>query len=144
MWLPFIGPIIERVVGVVDKLIPDADMAATIKAEATLAAMQLDYREMHALIESRAKVIAAEYTDGSWLSRSWRPITMLVFTGVVGFNYLLAPIASLDPIPMPTALGALEAGSGWIPGGTECREDRARSGQDHEERWRRWHGYLKL
>lgn len=30
-----------------------------------------------------AKMISAEVSQGGWLSRSWRPITMLVFVGII-------------------------------------------------------------
>ena len=35
------------------------------------------------LMESQAKIISAEATGQSWIQRSWRPITMLVFVGLI-------------------------------------------------------------
>lgn len=36
-------------------------------------------------------VIVAEAQGGSWLQRSWRPITMLTFVAIIANNYIIAP-----------------------------------------------------
>jgi hypothetical protein len=95
MWIPFVGPIIDKVLGVIDKIVPDSDLATKLKAEAALEAMKLDYSEVNTLVEAWAKVIASEYENGNSLSRSWRPITILTFTYIIAHNYIFVTMFSL-------------------------------------------------
>lgn len=49
------------------------------------------------LLEAQSNIITAEAQGQSWLQRSWRPITMLVFLGLVvadSFGWLSNPLAS--------------------------------------------------
>ena len=93
--LPVIGPIIEKVVGVIDKAVPDKDLAAKLKTEFETQLSQLDYSYLQKEIEARAQIIVAEAGSQSWIARNWRPITMLVFVYIVAHNYIVAPIASM-------------------------------------------------
>ena len=47
------------------------------------------------LISTQGAIIEAEAKGGSWLQRSWRPITMLVFVFIIANNYILFPYISL-------------------------------------------------
>ncbi|HEX7965728.1 MAG TPA: 3TM-type holin [Gammaproteobacteria bacterium] len=71
----------------VDKAIPDQDLQAKLKASIQTAVLSADVLAL----ESQAGVVKAEAQGESWLQRNWRPITMMVFVGVVFNNYLLAP-----------------------------------------------------
>lgn len=49
------------------------------------------------LLEAKSNIVVAEAQGGSWLQRSWRPITMLVFLALVvadSFGWLASPLAS--------------------------------------------------
>ena len=70
--------------GIVDRLVPDKNLAMQIKAEM---ATQLHQLEMET-IKAQAATITAEATGKSWLQRNWRPITMLVFVGLVVARWL--------------------------------------------------------
>jgi len=52
-----------------------------LKIQAGLTARIIDYEAE--LARSRAQVITAEAQGQSWLQRTWRPITMLTFLGLV-------------------------------------------------------------
>ena len=49
--------------------------------QAQLTGKVMDYEAR--LVEAKAKVITAEAQGQSWLQRTWRPITMLSFLGLV-------------------------------------------------------------
>jgi len=63
---------------VIDKVVPDKDLAARLKNSIKVAFME----EGMALIKAQASIIVAE-ANGSFLQRNWRPVTMLVFVGLV-------------------------------------------------------------
>ena len=64
---------------VIDKVFPDAENAEQVKV--VLAEMMLK-GELDTLAE-QAGVIKSEAKGDGWLQRSWRPLVMLVFTGLI-------------------------------------------------------------
>jgi len=65
----------------------EAQMAAAMQAQ--------EYESQ--LLKSKADIITAEAKGGSWIQRSWRPITMLTFLGLVvadSFGWLPSPLAA--------------------------------------------------
>ena len=92
--IPIIGPIIEKIIGVVDKAIPDKDLAEKLKSELQSQMLNLDYSAVEKEIEARAKIIVAEAQGESWLQRNWRPILMLTIVTIVANNYLIFPYLS--------------------------------------------------
>lgn len=95
----FISNIFEPAVKLVDELHTSdeerLELQSKIKAvENELLAKVIDYESQ--LLESKSAIITAEATGQSWLQRNWRPITMLVFLGLVvcnSFNWLANPLA---------------------------------------------------
>ena len=59
---------------------------AILKIETGVRMRLLDIKEK--LIERRADVVVAEAQGESWLQRSWRPITMLVFVALIVLHWL--------------------------------------------------------
>ena len=51
------------------------------KVQLQTAVQFMDYERQ--LLEGQTQIIVAEARGGSWLQRSWRPITMLTFLGLV-------------------------------------------------------------
>jgi hypothetical protein len=77
---------IAPVAGLIDKLhTSDAErleaQRALFVAEAELTGKVLDYEAR--LMEAQASIVKAEAAADSWLTRSWRPIVMMVFLGMV-------------------------------------------------------------
>lgn len=84
--LGFVAKVFEPAVKLVDELHTSEEERLKIKSELfrvqTEMAMQvLQYEQQ--LLESKTKIIVAEAQGGSWLQRSWRPITMLTFLVLV-------------------------------------------------------------
>ena len=80
-----LGGAISPIAGLIDSLHTSEDeklqaKAALLTIQADLTAKVLSYEAT--LAQEQASVIRAE-AGGSWLSKSWRPIVMLVFTGLV-------------------------------------------------------------
>lgn len=79
---------LDKVFGVVDKAIPDKDLATKLKAELQQNILLKDYDLITKELESKSNIILAETKSESWLTRTWRPITMLVFVGLVVSDWL--------------------------------------------------------
>ncbi|WP_067582378.1 3TM-type holin [Endozoicomonas ascidiicola] len=75
--IPIVGKIIERV-------IPDPDKAAEDKNQLVELAVNGELDEL----AQRAGIINTEAKGESWLQRNWRPIVMLVFTGLIVARWL--------------------------------------------------------
>ena len=54
------------------------------------------------IIESKAKIITAEAKSEHFLTSTWRPITMLVFTFIIANNYILVPYFQAFGLDIPT------------------------------------------
>lgn len=62
-----------------DKLAVDANTAAQIKA----AVLEQAMAQGAALDMAAADIVKTEAASSGWLTRSWRPLVMLVFTGLI-------------------------------------------------------------
>ncbi len=84
---------------------------AMVGAQVEFAGKVLDY-ELR-LVEAQTKVLTAEAQGGSWLQRSWRPLTMLVFLALVvcdAFGWLTFRIAPEAWTPLQIGLGGYVVG----------------------------------
>lgn len=57
-----------------------------IETDLAIKQTELIFKQMELekdIADLNAKIVTAETTQGSWLSRSWRPITMLVFVIII-------------------------------------------------------------
>ena len=63
------------------------------------------------LLEAQSSIIVAEAQSDSWLTRSWRPITMLTFVALIVLSFFMA-------IPIPSDLWfVIKLGLGGYGGG---------------------------
>lgn len=76
---------------IISRFFPDKGEQAQRKAEllTMMAAGEFDQ------FKQRVSVIVAEAQSKSWLTASWRPITMLTFVAIIANNYMLYPYLSL-------------------------------------------------
>ena len=84
--LGFISKVIAPVTALVDKLHTSDD--ERLEAKSVLLNMQtqlmtqtLDYEKQ--IASAQRDIIVAEATANSWLTRTWRPITMLTFVALI-------------------------------------------------------------
>ena len=110
--LPSIGRTLE-------KAVTDKDLRQTLMHDikSTVLSMQAS------LVSSQEKIIVAEAQGGSWIQRSWRPITMLTFVFIIANNYILVPYAvafgaSVPMLDIPPGMWSLlTVGIGGYIGG---------------------------
>ena len=67
----------------VDKAVEDKDLAKRIEAEIQKELIHNTQSEFNAA----AKIVLAE-AQGSWIKGNWRPVTMLVFVGLICAHWL--------------------------------------------------------
>jgi hypothetical protein len=86
---------------------------ALAQLQVGFAASALDYEAK--LLEQQASVVRAEAQGASWLQRSWRPITMLTFLGLI-----VADTFGLTRAPIPPEMWTLlQLGmTGYVAGRT--------------------------
>ncbi len=97
MFSGLIGPVINGIFGIVDKVVPDGDQAARIKGELQTLVLTGQLKE----IEEAASVIRAEANGESWLQRNWRPMLMCLFGIIIANNYIVSPILGTLMMPLP-------------------------------------------
>ena len=84
--LGFISKILEPITGLVDQLHTSDDerleaKAVLLQLQTSLMSQTLDYEKQ--IAQSQRDIIVSETQANSWLTRSWRPITMLTFVFLV-------------------------------------------------------------
>jgi hypothetical protein len=84
--------LIELVGGWIDRAVPDENLAAKLKHDMRLNLLPLMQQEL----QVQGEIIVAEAKSESWLARSWRPITMLTFVGLVVARWFGLTIEGID------------------------------------------------
>ena len=84
--LSFLGSALKPAFDLVDSLVTTDD--ERLKWKVALEKIENDlkvegYKYDTALAEARSSIIIAEAQSQSWLARNWRPITMLMFGGLI-------------------------------------------------------------
>ena len=103
--LPLVGKLINKVI---DKAVPDKDLAEKLKAEAAKQTLEMDHAELRAASD----IILAEAKGESWLQRNWRPMLMLWFAGLVGAHWLGYTPANLSQETIDHLLTIVQVGVG--------------------------------
>jgi len=63
-------------------------------------------------LEAASSVIKAEASSESWITRSWRPITMLTFVGLVAAHWLGYTAPNITPEEIAALLDIVKIGLG--------------------------------
>lgn len=84
-------PIIGKVTDIIDKFVPDKDLAEKLKAEAT----KDINNSFDKMVSTQADVLKAEIQGKSALQRNWRPILMLTIVAIIANNYIIYPYLSM-------------------------------------------------
>jgi len=93
--MSILAALINPVSDLLKEVLPDTDKRAALAHEIATLAEKQTHEQVLAEIEQAKSVIVAEANSDSWIASNWRPITMLVFTGIVANNYILYPYLSL-------------------------------------------------
>lgn len=123
------GPL-SGILGTATSLIDSLHTSEQEKLAAKLALMQaekdfqLEVMRLDAQwAETQAGVIKAETQSESWMARNWRPILMLTFTFIIAWNFILAPIFSVEAVGVPESMWELlKLGIGGYVVGRSCEK----------------------
>jgi len=97
--LAFLQAAIAPVAGLIDDLHTSDEEKESLRLEFYKLQFGIFEKTMeyeNKLLEAKSNIVVAEAQGGSWLQRSWRPITMLVFLCLVvadSFGWLASPLA---------------------------------------------------
>ena len=114
--LSFIGEIFKPAAKLIDDLHTSDEEKLTLKNKLTVIQNEMhskviDYETK--LLASQSSIIIAEASGQSWMQRSWRPITMLTFLGLVvcdSFGWLASPLAAEAWVLLQIGLGGYVTG----------------------------------
>lgn len=93
-FIPVIGKILDKGLGIIDELVEDKDKANELKAAIKQQVLVQDHDKNTQLLQSQTAIILAE-AKGGWLQRNWRPMLMLTCILILFNNYVLAPYVLL-------------------------------------------------
>lgn len=101
--MALISDIVSGILKPISDVIDHITVSGDDKAKLQMAQLQASLASANAvtayeqqLLDGQQRVITAEASSGSWLTSSWRPITMLTFLGLVvcdSFGWLHTPLA---------------------------------------------------
>lgn len=103
-----LDPVIKPLVDLASEFITDKDKALEFKSKA----YELVLTNEGKLIEASSAIIQAEATSESWLTRNWRPLTMLSFLGLLWSYWLGYSPENLDPATLGNIFDLLKIGLG--------------------------------
>jgi hypothetical protein len=108
--IPILGGAVKKLI---DRAIPDKDKALEIKRQLDLDIQDIERTELKGAID----IIVAEAKGDSWLQRSWRPLLMLWFAGLVGAHWLGFTPDNLSQSTINQLLSIVQIGiGGYIVG----------------------------
>ena len=92
MWQVVAG-VVGKIADIIDQYVEDKDKALELKTK--IEKELINYQTE--LLRSQTQIITAEAKSESWLTRSWRPITMLTFAGLLVADWLGYSAPNLTP-----------------------------------------------
>jgi len=114
--LSLIGQIFKPAMDMIDNVHTSTEekliqKASLLQLQTTFLEEALEYETEQ--LKAKSAIIMAEAQSASWLARSWRPITMLTFLGLVvcdSFGWLPNPLASQAWTLLQIGLGGYVVG----------------------------------
>jgi hypothetical protein len=115
-----IADVVSGILKPISDVIDHVTVSGEDKAKLQLAQLQASLASASAvqqyeqqLLDGQQKVIEGEASSGSWLTSSWRPITMLTFLALVvadSFGWLHSPLAPQAWTLLQIGLGGYTVG----------------------------------
>ncbi len=114
--IDILGAVFKPISDVIDHVLPSGDaklalQQKVLEGQIAAAGALMDYEKQ--LLAGQSQIITAEAQGNSWLQRSWRPVTMLTFLGLVvcdSFGWLHSPLAPQAWTLLQIGLGGYVAG----------------------------------
>jgi hypothetical protein len=106
--IPILGGLMDMGKQLISNWFPDPEEADRKQLEFLAIIQSGKLKEL----EAAASVITAEATSESWLTRSWRPITMLTFVALVAAHWLGFTAPNISPDEIAALLDIVKIGLG--------------------------------
>jgi len=106
--IPILGGLMDMGKQLIGSWFPDPEEADRKQLEFLAIIQSGKLKEL----EAAASVITAEATSESWLTRTWRPITMLTFVGLVAAHWLGYTAPNISPNEIAALLDIVKIGLG--------------------------------
>ena len=103
--LPVLGPILSDVIR---RVVPDGEAQAKAEAEAQLLLMQRSSQ----IEQAAADIVKTEAQSEHWLTACWRPIVMLVLTGMIVARWMGYSAPGISEAEALKLWGIVEIGLG--------------------------------
>ena len=115
MGIPVLGPIISGVSDLIKIFKPSPEQKAA--AESMLSKLETEARQNlleheQKIIHERAAIIRAEAGSDSFLAKSWRPFTMLVFVFLIAAHFLGFTPENLSESEVESVMDIIKLGLG--------------------------------
>lgn len=98
----------EPITGIFKELIPDKDKQAEFQLQLSVVITGVVTK----LFEAQKDIIIAEAKSESWLTRNWRPLTMVTFVGLISAHWLGFSAPNLTPEERLSLLNLVKIGLG--------------------------------
>jgi Holin of 3TMs, for gene-transfer release len=118
--MALIADVVSGILKPISDVIDHVTVSGDDKAKLQMAQLQASLQAAGAvqnyeqtLLDGQLKIVTAEASSGSWLTSSWRPITMLTFLGLVvadSFGWLHSPLAPQAWTLLQIGLGGYTVG----------------------------------
>lgn len=110
--IPIVGKVLEGVIGLVDQAVMDKDKANELKAQLEQVFKNADLTKFTEQMRAQKDIIVAEAQSESWLARTWRPMVMLFFAGLIGAHWLGLTPPNLAEAVVMKLLAIVQVGIG--------------------------------
>ena len=120
MAFPFIGDLINGVSSILDTLHTSDEEKLQAKIGLTELHIRANEKVLayeSTLAKERAATIRTEGASNHWLAANWRPLTMLIFTGLIVAHWLGYTAPNLSEAVVLSLLGLVKIGLGGYIGG---------------------------
>lgn len=115
--LPVIGDFFKGLFNTIDAVVENKDEANALKANLEQVMSNADLTKFTSQINAQKDIIVAEAQSESWITRTWRPIVMLFFAGLVGAHWMGFTPPNLPESVVLKLLAIVQVGlSGFVVG----------------------------
>jgi len=94
-----LGALLPGIFKVIEELVPDGDERNRLKVGVQMAVLE----QQTTIIQAQASIVKAEAQSQSWLTRTWRPLSMITFLFIIVWRVFFGPlVAAIAGLPVET------------------------------------------
>lgn len=112
-WISMLPSVLGTVGEAIKKAIPDKDLAKRLETDIQHQLLTQDNSEFQGQVD----IVLAEANGESWIQRTWRPLLMLWFAGLVGAHWMGFTPENLSQATIDHLLTIVQVGlAGYVVG----------------------------